>query len=57
MFPVLIADIVFLQTRWKLFSLNMAWWLSRGDKQANYCTGCVEAMEAKGLAVEDTFSR
>lgn len=52
-FPVLIADIVFLQTCWRLFSLVMAWFVGRRDKQSNFCAGCVEAMRMNVAAADD----
>ncbi|OQO02979.1 hypothetical protein B0A48_11262 [Cryoendolithus antarcticus] len=51
-FPVLIADIVFLQAVWKLFILITTWWLGRTDKQMNYCAGCLETKRAGDLAVD-----
>lgn len=39
---VLAADLVFLQTLWKLLNLVVDWWVKRKYRQANVCKGCLE---------------
>lgn len=56
-FPVLIADLVFLQACWKLFSLVMAWFVGRNDRRANFCAGCDEAVRMKDQAADDLSLR
>ena len=37
---VLLADLVFLQALWKVFTLGATWWAGRHDTEAMYCKGC-----------------
>lgn len=47
---ILVADLVFLQSLWKLFTLITTWYVCRNDSTALYCEGCVRAKEADALA-------
>ena len=37
---VLVADLIFLQTSWKLFRLAITAWVEHIDHEADYCKGC-----------------
>jgi hypothetical protein len=37
---VLVADLVFLQALWLLFTLGMGYWLKSRDERSEYCLGC-----------------
>jgi hypothetical protein len=55
--PILLADIVFLQTCWTVFKFVMSWWLAKKDTKANYCEGCMAAEKAKAAVVDEISSR
>ncbi|MCJ1375102.1 hypothetical protein MMC20_006336 [Loxospora ochrophaea] len=38
---VLVADLVFLQVLWKIFTLATDWFLLRKNSSANQCQGCI----------------
>lgn len=54
-FGVLLADIVFLNTAWKLFTWLATWWLGRRDLLMNHCIGCIER-QGMVLADQDNVS-
>lgn len=37
---VLVADMVFLQTLYKLLMWTTTWWIKRTDRNSTYCEGC-----------------
>lgn len=55
-FGVLLADIVFLNTAWKLFTWIVTWWLGKKDPLMNHCVGCMQRQEVV-LIEQDSASR
>ncbi|MCJ1430473.1 hypothetical protein MMC29_008391 [Sticta canariensis] len=47
---VVIADLVFLQALWRLFTLIANAWLTKSHAEANYCAGCVARHKSDGMA-------
>lgn len=41
---VLVANLVFLQALWLIFTFGMGYWLKRKDERSEYCIGCVGRM-------------
>ncbi len=41
---ILVADLVFLQTLWKLFNWATTAWVQHKDPEANYCKRCATAI-------------
>lgn len=37
---VLVADLVFLQALWLVFTFGMGYWMKRKDETTDYCLGC-----------------
>lgn len=48
-FSVLVADLVFLQAIWLLFTFCVGLWMKRRDPSTNYCSKCAAAAEQNGL--------
>lgn len=48
---IIIADLVLLQTLWKLLNWSTTLWVEHSDSQAAYCKGCLAMMD-KGHELE-----
>jgi hypothetical protein len=42
---VLVADLVFLQALWLLFTLGIGYWLKSRDERSEYCLGCAGRLD------------
>ncbi|KAJ9610380.1 hypothetical protein H2200_005157 [Cladophialophora chaetospira] len=49
---VLVADMVFLQTLYKLLMWTTTWWMKRQDHKANYCEGCKKQLPGSSAQAE-----
>ena len=55
---MLVADLVFLQALWLIFTLCMGYWMKWKDDESDHCLGCLQRMgQVQGTSEQARYEK
>ena len=51
------ADLVFIQALWEMFTFSIGQWMKRKDPETNFCEACLERRQSSIAGTEGSYNQ